>query len=304
MQFRVALRCPAGFARRGRLAFRIHRHAENFPLVQRFPLWSARPFGLFGAALLGDHPPVSGTFLALACKHALHCTRASKAERHVVVTAEPERSSVDAGSEAARAADLTIADQCRLNVLWLHGVWPCDRALSIDVPHYTLGDALESFSRQVERMPVNWLSTRGLSEQSNFPKEHFDLVTLYGHAPELAALVELRRLLRPGGLALIAADNRWWLGRLRFRRSKGARLNGLGELARTVRRAGFREGCSYWVEPSLAAPRTLIPDEGDRVGDAEAMRAREWGRDRLRSAVLAMGLPGLLFPAVLIVAKA
>ncbi len=300
MQFRVALqRRAAGYTRRGRFVFRIHRHAENFPLVQRLPLWWARPFGLLSAARLGDHSPVSGTFLAVACKHALYTTRASKAERHVVVTAEPERSSVDAGSEAARAADLTLADHCRLNVLWLHGVWPCDRALSIDVPQYTLGDALESFSRQVDRMPVGRLSA-----SLSFPKEHFDLVTLYGHAPDLAALVELRRLLRPGGLALIAADNRWWLGRLRFRQSKGARLNGLGELARTVRRAGFREGCSYWVEPSLAAPRTLIPDEGDRVRDAEAMRAREWGRDRLRSAVLAMGLPSLLFPAVLVVAKA
>ena len=53
-----------------------------------------------------------------------------------------------------RLADLAIANECRLNVLWWHGAARGKRALEIEVPSLTLTAGLAALYRQVERIPL------------------------------------------------------------------------------------------------------------------------------------------------------
>lgn len=201
-----------------------------------------------------------------------------------------------------RELDLAIADQCRLNVLWLDGRAGGARALEIAVPELRLDEALSSLYERVERVPCTAPDVGGSAVRLPFPDRTFDLVTLYGRRPSRAALREVRRVLRSGGTALLAADNRWWYGRLRAPQRGSA---GAGpRLPDAVRAAGFREVRPYWVEPSLAIPRNLVPARADRIRAFEAMRAREWGPDPKRTVALRAGLTAVLYPAILIVAEA
>jgi len=66
--------------------------------------------------------------------------------------------------------------------------------------------------------------------------------------------------------------------------------------ADALRGVGFAEVCPYWVEPSLAIPRSLIPAVGGRARQFEAIRAREWGPSPLRELASAIGLSTVLYP--------
>ncbi len=70
-----------------------------------------------------------------------------------------------------------------------------------------------------------------------------------------------------------------------------------------VRSAGFREVCAYWVEPSLAIPRNLIPAR--EVASANSRQCEpESGVATLPMMAVAARLDAVLYPALLIVAKA
>lgn len=185
-------------------------------------------------------------------------------------------------------------------MLWLHGSARGEHALEIEVPSLTLSGALASLYQKVTR---SRLALEGGCRELAFPNATFDLVTLYGCSPSPSVLREIRRVLVDGGTALLAADNRWWGGRLRRAAPRPVGARGDLRLRRAALRAGFREARAYWVEPSLAIPRNLIPVIGDRIQTFEAMRAREWGGNVLRSFAAGVGLHGVLYPAVLIVAK-
>jgi len=208
------------------------------------------------------------------------------------------------GDEEFRRADLALADECRLNALWLHGSARGESALEIEVPSLPLSAALSALYRRVERLPFSTLSVPDDRCRIPFQGAEFDLVTLYGTCPTSSALREIRRVIADGGTALFSAENRWWGGRLR--RAARPRAGAAGDLGlrRAVLDAGFETACAYWVEPSLAIPRNLIPAIRGRVRSFEAIRAREWGGDVLRSSVATLGLHGVLYPGLLVVAKA
>jgi len=199
-------------------------------------------------------------------------------------------------ANARRAEDLAIADQCRLNVLWLNGCACCQRVLEIEVADLSLGAALQSLYGRVER--CGGLNTDEGS--SPFAGASFDLVTLYGRTPERGELTAMRRLLRPGGAAVFAAQNRWWYGRRRTA-SRAASTMSLRDAGRILD-AGFSDVRTYWVEPSLAIPRNLIPATADRVRDFEELQAQDSERSPNRSLALAAGIRWALYPAVLFVA--
>jgi SAM-dependent methyltransferase len=198
-----------------------------------------------------------------------------------------------------RKSDLAIADQCRLNVLWLNGCAPGDRALEIGVKGLRLDEGLRALYRDVTCIMWPGGGSEERPEHLPFADASFDLVTLYGLVPSAAHLRELRRLLKAGGTALLGCQNRWWRGRLRSSTvAVGPRL------ASDIIAAGFREARMYWVEPSLAIPRELIPARFDRVSAFESARARETGHRVARSLIVAAGLHRVLYPALLFVAKA
>jgi SAM-dependent methyltransferase len=201
-----------------------------------------------------------------------------------------------------RAADLAIADECRLNVLWWHDMVGGERALEIEVPSHSLTSGLSAHYRHLDRVPLSALSGSP-APRLPFGNGLFQLVTSYGHCPSPATLIELRRVLAPGGTLLLAAGNRWWNGRWRGgHQSPGSATTSMG-LMRRLRRIGFAEVCPYWIEPSLAEPRNLIPALAGRARQFEAIRAREWGADTVRSLLMAAGLPSVLYPGLLFLAR-
>lgn len=204
-------------------------------------------------------------------------------------------------ANARRAGDLAIADQCRLNVLWLNGCARAERALEIEVAGLSLRAALRSLHHHVEHRTALDGEASG-SQLGRFDSAGFDLVTLYGRAPTRAELVEMRRLLRPDGAALFAAQNRWWHGRRRAALRAGSTMS--LRCAERIRAAGFGDVRAYWVEPSLAIPRNLVPANAERVRDFEDWRAQDAGRSLVRSSMLAAGLRWVMYPAVLFVATA
>ncbi len=109
------------------------------------------------------------------------------------------------GGEAFRALDLAIADQCRTNVLWLHGDPGGQRALEIAVPGLPLSSALGSLYRQVDHLDCASLEFAAPTARLPFQDSEFDLVTLYGRRPSREMLSEMRRVLQVGGMALLAA---------------------------------------------------------------------------------------------------
>lgn len=200
---------------------------------------------------------------------------------------------------AFRKFDLAIADQCRLNVLWLHESAHCERALEIEVEGLRVGDGLRALYREVSCIPWPKGVSAARAEPLPFADASFDLVTLYGRVPSHDLLRDVRRLLRADGSALLACPNRWWRGRISSSTAAGGPRVATDAIA-----AGFREVRTYWVEPSLAIPRELIPARPDRVRAFEAARARESGRHLARSLIVAAGLHRLLYPAQLFIAKA
>lgn len=209
---------------------------------------------------------------------------------------------MDPGLQADRYADLAIADECRLNVLWWHGAAPGERALEIESPGLTLTRGLEALYRHVARISVAEFDDFTRGRQNSLVPGSFDLVTMYGHCPPRATLDELRRLLVPRGTLLVAAGNRWWSGRWRavnvehYGRTTDLRF------AKSLANAGYADVCAYWVEPSLTVPRNLIPAVLGRERHFEAIRARELGGGALRSVAANAGLRGVLYPGLLFVA--
>lgn len=207
------------------------------------------------------------------------------------------------GDDAFRALDLAVADECRLNVLWLHGDARGERALEVVVPGLSLQGSLATLYRHVLGVPYDASGPPALPSLPA-PDASLDLVTLYGRRPSRLLLGEMHRVLRKGGTALLAAENRWWYGRWRSTRKGSSASTAARRLERAAMEAGFSEARTYWVEPSLATPRNLIPVRDDRVREFEATRAREWGAGRWRSLVLSAKLDAVLYPALTVVAKA
>lgn len=197
-----------------------------------------------------------------------------------------------------RKTDLEIADQCRLNVLWLNGCARGERALEIEVDGLRLEAGLRALYREVTC--TEWPKGKLLAQPGPLPfaDASFDLVTLYGRAASQGQLREVRRLLKEGGSALLACPNRWWRGRIRI-----STVAAGPDFATDIIAAGFREVRTYWVEPSLRIPRELVPARSDRVRAFEAVRARETGRRLARSLIVAAGLHRALYPALLFIAK-
>lgn len=220
------------------------------------------------------------------------------------VTNTERRGSEAEGADARRLADLALADHCWLNVLWLHDALPCGAALEVEVPGFPLGAALRSVCGDVHQIPLASVLQAPSKLRRSIPDRSFDLITSYGYAPGQPWLVEFRRLLRPGGLALLAAEHRWWAGRLRGRGSDPGTSQAQGSVARSAAEAGFVESHLYWVEPSLHKPRNLIPARARPIRDFEAMRAREWGASVTRTTAVRLGLAPVLYPALLLVARA
>jgi SAM-dependent methyltransferase len=206
-------------------------------------------------------------------------------------------------SDVTRAADLAVADECRLNILWWHGGSFGGRALEIEVPSLSLTAGLRALTTQVDRLPLSALTEGSPRGPLPFDDGAFGLITLYGQCPSKAGLAEFRRLLAPGGTLLLAASNRWWKGRQWSGRSRADPAQTTLAYAKALRALGFAEVCPYWVEPSLAIPRNLIPAAGRRAQQFEAIRAREWGPSPLRALAAAAGLSAVLYPALLFVAR-
>jgi hypothetical protein len=129
----------------------------------------------------------------------------------------------------------------------------------------------------------------------------------------VAALTELRRLLRPGGVLFLSGENaRWHRALLRGRAEEPAR-NGrggrtgaalhLGTARKALAGAGFSETRAYFVEPSVGDIATVVPACRDA--------ALAYERERLprtnvpwRALWAAGGLYELLYPDVFVLAIA
>lgn len=197
-----------------------------------------------------------------------------------------------------RAHDLALAEECRLNLLWLHGAARRECALEVDVGGPSLSPALQCLYERVERGAVRGTELALPAESRG--DAGFDLVTFYGRAPDTRLLAAARRQLRPGGALFIAAPNRWWYGG-----GAGVFLAGGSSGAgcvRSLRANGYGDVRMYWVEPSLAIPRNLVPATERRVRDFEMMRAQDAESGAARAAVLAAGLHVMLYPAFLVLA--
>ena len=72
----------------------------------------------------------------------------------------------------------------------------------------------------------------------------------------VAALTDIRRLLRPGGVLFLSGHNARWHRRLLRRQGPGLRL---GEAKRALMRAGFAETRAYFVEPSVGDVAAVVP---------------------------------------------
>jgi SAM-dependent methyltransferase len=201
--------------------------------------------------------------------------------------------------DSFRKTDLAIADQCRLNVLWFNQCSLGERALEIEVGELRLEHGLRALYREVTCAVWPNGGSADRPEPLPFADASFDLVTSYGLAPSRAHLREMRRLVTAGGTVLLGCPNRWWRGRMR-----NSRVAAGPRLATDIVAAGFREARMYWVEPSLAVPRDLIPARPGRVRAFEAARARETGHRIARWLIVAAGLHRVLYPALLFVAKA
>lgn len=249
-----------------------------------------RPFGLTADAHSCDASLVSGSVLYGTTTYA----------RFLQI---PSTSLAAARSDGAHAADLAIADECRLNILWWHGGSLGGRALEIEVPSLSLTAGLRALTAQADRLPLSALAEGSPRVTLPFADGAFGLITLYGHCPSKSGVAELRRLLAPGGTLLLAASNWWWKGRQWSGRFRAEPADATLAYAKSLREVGFAEVCPYWVEPSLAIPRNLIPADGSRARQFEEIRAREWGPSPLRSLAAAAGLSAVLYPALLFVAR-
>jgi SAM-dependent methyltransferase len=207
-------------------------------------------------------------------------------------------------NDERREIDLTLAEQCRVNVLWLVGCTQRRAALEIAVPSLPLREGLLAMYGSVEQVPAARFDDVREAIRLPFADASFDLVTLYGRRPSRQLLREMHRVLCSGGTALLAFENRFWRGRLGRERS-GSKA-GFGPLApeRSAIAAGFRDVRKFWIEPSLASPRCLVPARYRSVTAFERIRAGEHGSGRLRSVAANLGLQGALYPAALMVAEA
>lgn len=203
------------------------------------------------------------------------------------------------GVDLDRQADLAIADECRLNVLWWHGLATGRRALAVECPGLSVAAALSALYQQVESLPLNALADEpGLDAHA---PGSFDLVTLYGHGATRATLLRMAGLLTPAGALLIAARNRWWKAGVGRGAADGSAI--ASGYARTLRSCGFGHVCGYGIEPSLATPRNLVPLAAPRPAQFETQRASEWGSDLRRVLVTRAGLAMILYPSLLFVAR-
>lgn len=250
-----------------------------------------RPFGLPADAHSCDASLVSGS-VPIGTKTYAGCLK--------ITSNSSETASRD---HCTRAEDLAIANECRLNILWWHSVEPEGRALEVEVPALSLTAALRALYRQLDRIPLAALVDSHPPTPLPFADGAFRLVTLYGHSPSHSELTELRRVLAPGGTLLLACGNRWWKGRWGGAGLRSGHGSATLAQANSLRDVGFVEVCPYWVEPSLAIPRSLIPAVGGRARQFEAIRAREWGPSPLRAFAAATGMSALLYPALLFVAR-
>lgn len=195
-----------------------------------------------------------------------------------------------------RALDLATAEQCRLNLIRLTVDMDGHRALSIEAPGLAMSPALSAYYEVVDTLAE--IGDVTASARADAPGSYSG-AALYGHRPSAAVLAWLRRQISPGGWLLIGVDNAWWP-----RRRSDAPIASRTRLCRQVRATGFREARAYWVEPSLAVPRQLIPATLQAVRRFEAWRALEQPSGTVRRRFVAAGWHEVLYPALVVVATA
>ncbi|MFH1765281.1 MAG: hypothetical protein ABIF09_13920 [Gemmatimonadota bacterium] len=206
---------------------------------------------------------------------------------------------------ALRLVDLEIADESRLNLLWIEGFIKGGSALEISVPGLPLRPALEALFDKVTHIPASSENVSGRACRIPAPNQTFDLVTLYGRRPSLPTLREILRVLRPSGVLYLAVRNRWWYGRVRVANPHpGSRgLFGGPRLVRTVRAVGFSVVRQYYLDPSLATPRDFIPAHRPSLATRELTLRKEGETGPMRRAFVQLGLFGFLYPGRLILAR-
>lgn len=194
-----------------------------------------------------------------------------------------------------RALDLSIAEQCRLNLVRLTVDMAGEHALSVSAPALSMAPALAAYYRRVD--DVSGLAD-AVMEQGEVAGR-YDGVAMYGHRPTAQYLSSLRRRMATGAWLLVGADNAW----SPVRRSGASRATRAG-LCGQVRAAGFNGVRAYWVEPSLAVPRQFIPATRHAVASFEAWRGLEQPSGALRRCFVAAGWHEVLYPAIVVVATA
>ncbi len=138
--------------------------------------------------------------------------------------------------------------------------------------------------------------------------DSFDAVAVRGISPfdagaPLTPWAECYRVLRKGGTLYLDGLNPGWFRTLRPG-WRFADVLGLRRVAADLRRTGFRDVRTYYLESTLLdCPRVLVPGERRAVLAWERFGAAPGLRRIGRLMIAALGLPELLYPAAVILAR-
>lgn len=220
-------------------------------------------------------------------------------------TAQARETPLSRDSLGPEQIDSEPAEESCLNPLWIEVLPGGEAALEIPGSGVKLGPALRALFRRVEELPAESWGGPAATTRIPFQDRTFDLVTLYGKRPSTRALGEIVRVLKPSGVLYLAAWNRWWFGRFRKAcpRLDSGRVYAGPRLAGLVRSAGFSVVRQYYVDPSLAQPRDILPAYGPSLRAHEILRWREGEAGRLRVSLACLRMSWLLYSGRIIVAR-
>jgi SAM-dependent methyltransferase len=113
--------------------------------------------------------------------------------------------------------------------------------------------------------------------------------------PGLRVLQECFRLLRPGGCVYIASANPVYFRTLLGWLSADV-FSQVVPSGRSLRQTGFRQVCTYYADPSIDQPWSVVPATPDALRVLERHSGAGAGRARLRVLIAAAGLSRLIHP--------